>query len=240
MKICYSCFKEYDDEFDVCPFCGCIKSELPSEPIHLKPGTILNGRYLIGHSIGSGGFGILYKALDKKLESVVAIKEFFYTSVMTRATGQTEIIVSRKNQHAFSYLKDRFLAEARTMAKFGDHENIVNVIDYFEANGNAYIVMELLSGKELSDIIHSGNVKLSIDDALKIINSVGNALIVMHNAGVIHRDVAPDNIFVCSDDYSKVKLLDLGAALLQDNTDNYIDPILKTEKKKTLSCLLIR
>ena len=75
MAICYSCFNEYGDEFDVCPFCGTIKHTDPSEPVYLKPGTMLANRYLVGYDVNAGGFGIVYRAWDTKLETIVAIKE---------------------------------------------------------------------------------------------------------------------------------------------------------------------
>ena len=96
MAICYSCFNEYGDEFDVCPFCGTIKHTDPSEPVYLKPGTMLANRYLVGYDVNAGGFGIVYRAWDTKLETIVAIKEFFANRLMTRAAGETQVIVNKK------------------------------------------------------------------------------------------------------------------------------------------------
>ena len=77
MGICYSGFQEYDVRFDVWPYCGMIRSEVSAEPVALLPGTLLANRYLLGYTIGSGGFGIIYRAWDTKLETIVAVKEFF-------------------------------------------------------------------------------------------------------------------------------------------------------------------
>ena len=71
-------FKEYGDSYDVCPHCGTVYNAKPVEPIHLAPGTILADRYIIGMAVGSGGFGIVYKAWDSKLETIVAVKETFF------------------------------------------------------------------------------------------------------------------------------------------------------------------
>lgn len=225
MAICYSCFNEFGDEYDVCPFCGTVKHSKPSEPVYLKPGTLLANRYLIGYDVNAGGFGIVYRAWDTKLETIIAIKEFFANRLMTRAAGETQVIVNRKAYQEFEYRKKRFIAEARTMAKFGKHRNIPNVFESFEENGTAYIVMELLTGQALNDYLQENGNVVDHDFAIHVANEVGKALISMHEMGIVHRDVAPDNIYICED--TRVLLLDLGAAKLADETDTVIDIILK-------------
>ena len=227
MKRCYSCFKEYEDSFSVCPFCGQVENDKPKEPVHLAPGTILAGRYLLGQAVGSGGFGIVYRAYDLKLETVVAVKEFFVSRLVTRAEGLKNLIISKKSQTEYEYRKERFLAEARNMAKFGAHRSIPNVFEFFEENNTAYIVMELLHGVALNDYLAQNGGKIDIDFALLIANEVGNALKSLHEQNIIHRDVAPDNIFICSGKDIRIKLMDLGAAKLADSTDDVIDIILK-------------
>ena len=229
MNRCYSCFKEYDEGYEICPYCGTIWDDNPQEPIYLKPGTVLSNRYIIGEFAGSGGFGIIYKAWDTTLEVVVAVKEFYTSRLMTRAEGNKEVIISKKDEirQEFEYRKQRFLAEARNMAKFSNHRSIPNVYEYFEENGTAYIVMELLVGQGLNDYLRQSEEKVDRDFAIHVVNEVGKALISLHEKGIIHRDVAPDNIFICSEKDIKIKLLDLGAASLQDSTDASIDKILK-------------
>lgn len=227
MKRCFSCFKEYYDSFDVCPHCGSVFMRAPKEPVHLYPGTVLAGRYIIGETVGSGGFGIIYKAWDVKLEIIVAVKEFFPARLVTRAEGLKNLIVSRKAQDEFNYRKTRFLAEARDMAKFGAHRNIPNVYEFFEENNTAYIVMELLKGISLSEYMSQNGGIVDKDFAVMVANEICNALGSLHEKGIIHRDVAPDNVFICMDKEIKVKLLDLGGAKLADSTDKIIDVILK-------------
>lgn len=227
MKRCYSCFKEYDEAFQICPFCGSVEITKPKEPIHLAPGTVLANRYILGLAVGSGGFGIVYSAWDKKLETIVAVKEFFVSRLVTRAEGLKNLIVTKKSQEEFEYRKERFLAEARNMAKFGSHRSIPNVFEFFEENNTAYIVMELLQGVALNDYLNQFGGKIDTDFALMIANEVGNALRSLHEQNIVHRDVAPDNIFICSGKEIKIKLMDLGAAKLADSTDEAIDIILK-------------
>ena len=227
MKRCYSCFAGYPDEFNVCPCCGTVENSFPKEPVYLYPGTVLYQRYILGEAIGQGGFGIIYKAWDTKLETIVAIKELFVSKLVTRAEGQPELIVSKKAQEEFSYRKKRFLAEARTMAKFGAHKNILNIFEFFEENNTAYIVMELLEGVALNDYLAQVGGPIDPDFAIMIAEEIGKALTSMHRKNVIHRDVSPDNIYICGGKEIRIKLLDFGAAKLSDETDEYIDIILK-------------
>ena len=227
MKRCFACFQTYENHFSVCPHCGCVENPYPVEPVHLVPGTVLAGRYLIGHAEGAGGFGIVYKAYDLKLETVVAVKEFFVSRMVTRAPGTKNLIISKKSQLEYQYRKERFLAEARNMAKFGAHRSIPNVFEFFEENNTAYIVMELLTGVPLNEYLSQHKGKVDVDFALLIANEVGVALKSLHEQNIIHRDVAPDNIYICSGKEIKIKLMDLGAAKLADSTDEVIDIILK-------------
>ena len=175
MNRCYVCFKEYEEQYDICPFCGAMKITAPKEPIYLYPGTILVDRYVLGDTIGAGGFGIIYKAWDMKLETIVAVKEFFATRLMTRAAGEKQVIINKKSQVEFNYRKTRFLAEARNMAKFGMHRSIPNVFEFFEDNGTAYIVMELLHGQGLNEYLQQANGKVDQDFVVLVANEVGNA-----------------------------------------------------------------
>lgn len=227
MKRCYACFGQYADEFNICPHCGSPEITEAKEPIHLAPGTVLANRYILGLAVGSGGFGIVYSAWDMKLETNVAVKEFYVSRLVTRAEGLKNLIVSKKSQDEFEYRKERFLAEARNMAKFGAHRSIPNVFEFFEENNTAYIVMELLNGVALNDYLSQNGGRIDEPFALMIANEVGNALKSLHEQNIIHRDVAPDNIYICAGKEIKIKLMDLGAAKLADSTDDVIDIILK-------------
>ena len=227
MKRCLSCFRLYEDQYTVCPYCGTAEIKKPVEPIQLYPGTVLANRYILGTAVGAGGFGIVYRAWDSKLETIVAVKEFFVSRLMTRAEGLKTVIVSQKNQAEFNYRKERFLAEARNMARFGTHRSIPNVFEYFEENNTAYIVMELLQGMPLNEYLVKNGGAIDQDFALMITIEVGNALKSLHEAGIIHRDVAPDNIFICQGKDIRIKLMDLGAAKLADTSDDVVDIILK-------------
>lgn len=221
---CINCFEEYDEELELCPHCGYATGDGPKEPYALMQGMVLKGRYHIGKVIGVGGFGITYKAWDEKLEIVVAIKEYYPSGLVNRVPGTKEVIlyaVNRKN--IYDHGLTRFLDEARNMAKFNSHKNIVNVYEYFEENGTAYIAMEFLGGLALDQYLQVNTVTL--EESLNIIYAVGNALKEIHSQGIIHRDISPDNIFMCRN--GAIKLLDFGAARFSQDEDKQLTIILK-------------
>lgn len=224
MELCYSCFKKAE-RTNICPYCGQPYEKKTRDLSMLLPGTVLMDRYIIGHSEGSGGFGIVYRAWDTKLETIVAVKEFFAHRYMSRIPGESQVTINDKFLPEYTYRKERFLEEARTMAQFGNHKSIPNVFELLETNGTVYIVMELLSGKTLNRYLRENQGTVDLDLALMIMQEVGNALRSLHEKKIIHRDVAPDNIFLCTDGVLRVKLMDLGAAKLNDEKGDTVKDI---------------
>ena len=180
-------------------------------PLALPEGTVLAGQYVITGVLGQGGFGITYQAQDHKRNIKVAIKEFFPDSMATRSQGQTTVMPFTGDRgDNFEYGKQCFLQEAETLAQFIGNENIVRIYSYFEEYGTAYFVMDYIEGESLEDYIKEKGGKLSFEEASEILLPVMDALGVVHEKGIVHRDVAPDNIYLTKD--GKVKLLDFGAA----------------------------
>lgn len=223
---CNNCFSEYDESLDICPFCGYSEGDPPADIFCLFPGTVIANRYIIGEKVSSGGFGIVYRAWDKKLETIVAIKEFYPSGLVNRLPGGTNVIlVASKREREFVYGKTRFLEEARNMAKFSSHKNIVNVYHFFEENNTAYIVMEYLSGRTLSEVLQQQNVPLPCDYCVSIASEVCAALRAIHKEKILHRDVSPDNIMICND--GTVKLFDFGAARFSAEIENRVTVVVK-------------
>lgn len=216
MKIrCMNCMKEYDSSAGCCPVCGFVRGTPPKEICHLYPEVVLAERYIVGTVVAYGGFGILYRAWDMKLQVMVAVKEYFPSNYVNRNPGEKEIFIytSRKQGEFQDGLKG-FLDEARNTAKFSSHPNIVNVYDYFQENGTAYMVMEYMDGITLKQYTKQQGGKLSWQQAVEILTSICDDLQVVHEAGILHRDISPDNIMLCKD--GTIKLFDFGAARFSD------------------------
>ncbi len=223
---CMGCMKEYGGE-GACPHCGFDISEYEPALHHLTPGTILNGKYILGKVLGEGGFGISYLGWDLNLNHKVAIKEFYPSSYVTRQAMYTPEVTMLTGNHQEFYQKglDKFIEEARVLAKFSGLQGIVQVRDYFQENGTAYIVMEFAEGQTLKKVLDNSGGRLPADQVFEMMRPVIESLSEVHKKGLIHRDISPDNMIADAD--GNVKLLDFGAAR------NYI-----SEEEKSLSVVL--
>ena len=208
-RICFNCMHEKPAEGGTCPYCGFRNEDYVPSENELVPMTPLNGKYIIGRALGAGGFGRTYIALDATLQVVVAVKELFIRNICYR-DARSNVCVRPEDQGLFEENKKLFLNEARILAMFNekDNEGIVNVKDFFEEKNTAYIVMEYLNGDTLKGQISRG--RLTIDETMRLFDPVRHALTKVHQFGVVHMDVSPDNIMVLRD--GRAKLMDFGGA----------------------------
>ncbi len=216
-KLCFGCMEYIESEEKGCK-CGFKECEYESEPHHLRPGTMLRERYQVGKVMGEGGFGITYVGRDMVLDLKVAIKEFYMSGYVNRNNTYSTLVRASVGSHTelFERNREKFLTEARVLAKFANEEGIVGIRDFFQENNTAYIVMDFLTGETLRDYLKE-NEKISWDKTLQIMKPVIKSLGIVHNHNVIHRDISPDNIMLTKD--GKVKLLDFGAAREVSQTD---------------------
>lgn len=210
MARCLGCMSTFKDEYQVCPYCGYEVGTPPREAYHMVPGSRLAGRYEIGRVLGFGGFGVTYIGYDTILERKVAIKEYLPSEFSTRIPGQTEITTYEgERTEQFQSGLTKFMDEAKMLAKMQESNGVVQIFNSFHENGTAYIVMEYLEGKTLKAYLEEKGT-LSVDEAREILHPVITALEDVHALGIIHRDIAPDNIYLTTD--GRVKLLDFGAS----------------------------
>lgn len=210
MKQCMGCMEIYKDSTNVCPYCGYVEGTTTENTLHIEPGAILNNRYIVGRVLGYGGFGVTYIAWDSLLEQKVAIKEFLPSEFATRMLGRMEItIFSGDKEKQFMEGLVKFVEEAKKLAKFNNVPGIIKIFDCIEENNTAYIIMELLEGESLSTRIEKEK-KMSADKAISMLLPVMESLRQVNSQGIIHRDIAPDNIFITKQ--NEIKLIDFGAA----------------------------
>jgi hypothetical protein len=176
--------------------------------VALRPGQTI-GRYEIVSVLGQGGFGITYRARDIQLGREVAIKEYLPSALAVRQDGATVLPRTTKMADDFGWGRDRFVTEGRTLATLHRVPAIVHVFDFLEANGTAYIVMELLSGETLEDRLKRQGT-LSPDEVDRILWPLLDGLEQVHGAGFLHRDIKPANILLNA--AGDPTLIDFGAA----------------------------
>ena len=212
VRRCMKCMHPLAVGETVCPECGRAYGSVNAESFALKPGTILEGKYLVGEMLGQGGFGITYIGFDLLLEQKVAIKEYYPMSTgMVSRDGHSTVMWSSAMMGKTGTQKgfDSFLKEARKMAKLGGIPGVVGVKSVFIQNETAYIVMDFIEGETLLKKLQK-NGPMDFDSCVKLMTPIMQALAEVHEHGIIHRDISPDNIMVRPD--GKLILLDLGAA----------------------------
>ncbi len=237
---CEICGAELTGKEEYCPVCGnqvyqesgfksveetgnvLINEKLNGDNTHniqLPIDTVIRDRYKIIDIIGRGGFCYTYKAMDTLLGVEVAVKEYFPKNVARRITGTTISVATEKDKDKFLQGKERFLNEARNLAQFNGIQGIVNIYDYFEENYTAYIIMEFLKGQNISQYMkYLGGIP-EYSFTAYVADKICNILSTVHEKGIIHRDLSPDNIFICEN--GDVKLIDFGAVARRN--DSVID-----------------
>ena len=165
--------------------------------------------YRIDSVLGQGGFGIAYAATDVNLAAKVVIKEYLPEQFAYRTQDATVTARDDTDQEFYQSGLDSFLVEARTLATFR-HRNIVRVARFFEANKTAYMVLEYERGQSLK-AFRKNHENIPEATIASLLAPLLDGLEVVHNAGYLHRDIKPDNIYVRDEDGSLV-LLDFGAA----------------------------
>lgn len=204
---CIRCMREIEEGAQVCGFCNFPQDTPPEYPDALAPGTELRNRFLLGKELGRGGFGITYVGYDKYLDCKVAIKEYYPQALAARLPG--EIKLYWRNGQLRDTGCQNVIREAQKMHRIGVLPVAVHVLDVFYENNTAYIAMDYVEGITLKQYLLKTGV-LSPEKSMELMLPILDTMIQMHGAGIIHRDISPDNIMIQPD--LKPRILDLGAA----------------------------
>ena len=181
----------------------------------LKKETLLDARYRIRGILGIGGFGITYEAINEKIGRKVAVKELFIRGCVTRNPifGENVVFENEKEKELFTEAKKRFLKEARTVKDFSAESGVVHVLDYFEENETAYLVMEYLDGISLEQYFREKG-QMDAKTLFQLLWPLMKTLDKIHKRGIIHRDISPDNIRISTNENGifQAELIDFGSA----------------------------
>ena len=168
-KICISCMHEKKEVYEVCEKCGFDPREYKTPSQALMPFTVLNGRYLIGKVLGTGGVGITYMGYDMALLRICAIREFFIDGKMHRLTDDPMQVEIYSQEESFCRdAREKFAEEARELAHLEKLPGIsLHVNDFFEENGTSYMVMDYLEGKTLKTYVAENGGRLLYTEVLE-------------------------------------------------------------------------
>jgi len=211
-NFCPHCMADIRAEDNVCPHCG-RDTQIRAQHHQMPIGSVLrsaNGHsYLFGKVLGEGGFGMTYIAREMRSGKVAAIKEYFPIRCQIQRRPDLTVVPDTQLQELFQSGRQSFLSEASMLYAVRNIHSIVHVLDYFDANGTAYMVMEYLDGVTLADMMKTQKrfePTLLLQKFLPFFRDLSR----LHDAGVLHRDIAPDNIMLMAD--GSLKLLDFGCA----------------------------
>lgn len=196
MPKCMRCMEDYEG-LAFCPRCGTENRQGEARGEELPSATILNKRFIVGELISQDRIGFTYIAWDALLERRVAIKEWYPKGFSARGKDGAEVTFQMEKKLSAT-LQKQFLAHAMRLNRMQTVTALVNIYASFEENGTAYYVMEYLEGQSLRDLLKKEN-PLELQKAEEIMDKVFEALQVIHEKGMLHGNLNPDNIFLCRD-----------------------------------------
>lgn len=210
MKLCMGCMQQVEDHAIACPYCGYNETAVQQEEYYLRPGTVIGGKYIAGRVLRYGGDVIKYIGMDAERDRKVTISEYLPSDFSTRSEGETEVtIYSGDALEQFNQGLITFLNEGNRIQQLGAVVGIARIYDCVAENETGYYISEYLEGENLQQILDKGK-RYAPEEARAFINEILQGLQKVHSLGIIHCDIAPENIFVTRS--GAVKLLNFGSA----------------------------
>lgn len=209
-KLCLGCMEE-KGQLSVCPHCGYAEGQ-PHDPSHLRPGTVLNDRYLVGRAVKVDCEGILYIAYDKTIGCRVDIKEYMPKTLCERMRDSDKINVAQKNLVQYKTLMSEFTELHKKLARMRTLSHISPPLDIFACNNTTYVVFEHIEGMLFVDYLKENAGELSWEEVKKLFPPLFTTLSLVHNAGIVHRGISPETIYYTTDGELKLTGFSISAA----------------------------
>lgn len=194
-KLCMGCM-ENKGSARVCPYCGYAENT-PSPAAYIKPGVIIHDRYLIGRLLKANGQGANYIAYDTAVSCKVIINEYMPDGLCVRVKGKPTISVNYTNLAQYKALMAEYTELNKSLAKMRSlSSHLSPTLDLFSENNTTYAVYECIDGVRLVDYLKENAGELSWSEVSAMFPPLFTTLSLIHNAGVIHRGISPDTIYV--------------------------------------------
>lgn len=193
-----------DETAEACRFCG-YRVGAPHLPSYLKPGTMLNDRYIVGKLMSYNGESACYIAFDTITETKVMVKEYMPDTLCERENDSSVIKVNPQYMPQYKTLLSEFVELNKTLSKMRTLNHVNAAIDMFGDNNTAYAVFALLEGQTLGEYLKQNAGELTWDEVKRLFPPIFTTLSLVHNAGLVHRGISPENIFIT--DKGELKLL---------------------------------
>ncbi|MDE6775354.1 MAG: protein kinase, partial [Ruminococcus sp.] len=194
-RFCYRCMEKFDMNQHICPHCG-FDDTTPYNPDYIPPGTILHERYIVGVLLEYNGEGATYIAHDISTGCKVLLREYMPVNFCTRIKNKATISVNYNNLAKYKAFMAEFTELNKSLAQFRNNSNINPVLDMFADNNTTYTVFEYIEGVQLIDYLKDNAGELTWTQVSKIFPPFFTTMGILHNAGILHRAVSPETIFI--------------------------------------------
>ena len=202
-KFCNRCMEKYDDSMHVCPSCGYVETD-EHNPMYVPPGTILHSKYLCGVLLEYNGEGATYIGADTTTGKKVLIREYMPINLCTRVKNKAIISVNYNNLAKYKAFMAEYTELNKSLARLRSNPNIPPVLDMFAENNTTYTIFEYIEGVKMLDYLKENAGELSWEQVAKIFPPLFTTIGILHNAGIIHRAISPDTVYI--NDKGELKL----------------------------------
>ena len=194
-KFCYKCMEKYDAHLHVCPHCG-YDEATPANPAYITPGTLLHDRYLVGILLEYNGEGATYAGYDVSTDCKVLLREYMPINLCTRVKNKATISVNYNDLAKYKAFMAEYTELNKSLARLRNDSNINPVLDMFAENNTTYTVFEHIDGVKILDFLKENAGELSWEQVSKIFPPLFTTIGRLHNAGIIHRAISPDTVYI--------------------------------------------
>lgn len=194
-KYCYRCMAKYDAAQHICPECGYVESSTYN-PMYVPPGTILHDKYLCGILLEYNGEGATYAGCDISTGKKVLIREYMPINLCTRVKNKAVISVNYNNLAKYKAFMAEYTELNKSLARLRNNPNINPVTDMFAENNTTYTIFEYIEGIKVLDYLKQNAGELSWEQVSKLFPPLFTTIGILHNAGIIHRAISPDTVYI--------------------------------------------
>ncbi|MBP3380522.1 MAG: PASTA domain-containing protein [Ruminococcus sp.] len=194
-RFCYRCMEKYDMDQHICPHCG-FDDRTPSNPMYITPGTVLRDRYLVGELLEYNGEGATYVGQDLSTDCKVMLREYMPVDFCTRVKNKATISVNYNNLAKYKAFMAEYTELNKSLARLRNNSNINPILDMFADNNTTYTVFEYIEGIKMLDFLKDNAGELSWEQVSRLFPTLFTTIGILHNAGIIHRAISPETVFI--------------------------------------------
>ncbi len=194
-KFCYKCMEKYDSDLHICPHCG-YDEATPANPAYITPGTLLHDRYLVGIVLEYNGEGATYAGFDVSTGCKIHLREYMPINLCTRVKNKATISVNYNDLAKYKAFMAEYTELNKSLARLRNDSNINPVLDMFAENNTTYTVFEYIDGVKMLDFLKENAGELSWEQVSKLFPPLFTTIGRLHNAGIIHRAISPDTVYI--------------------------------------------